>query len=103
VTSPDGPFSHVDVYFSAEVTGKTTVQHALSILFKDAAKEVFLGLCTVFGTEMFRLAVETGYESFGVDRHLVGTAAEALDWTGGVRCECSAGTNTEYRAHACSS
>ena len=34
----------------------------------------------VFGTEMFRLLVETGSESFGVDRHLVGTAAKPLDW-----------------------
>lgn len=53
----------------------------MSILFKDAAKEVFLGLCTVFGTEMFCFVVEAGYESFGVDRHLVGAAAEMLDWT----------------------
>lgn len=33
----------------------------------------------VFGTEMLRLLVQTGYESFHIHWHLVGTAAKAMN------------------------
>ena len=61
-------------------TAGATKKGPWSILFEDAAKEVFLGLCMVFGTKMFRLLVQSGYETLGINRHLVGGTAKALDW-----------------------
>ena len=57
----------------------------------------------VFGTEVLCLLIETGYEPFGVDWHLVATAAKPLYWNGVVLDASAARTDTGYRDRACSS